>query len=89
MLGELHSVLSRVNHLPPLLSTSHSLVTISTVSVALQLEPQLQQAVLRLQKSIASQALETATHILKETAEHTQVSTQQLLNTVVLKCKHL
>ena len=76
MLGELHSVLSRVNHLPHLLPTSHSLVTISTMSVASQLEPQLHQAILKLQSSIASQALETATHILKETAEHTQVSNQ-------------
>jgi hypothetical protein len=73
VLGELHLALSRVSHLPPLLHTSHSLVTISTVGVASQLEPQLQQAVSVLQRSLATQALDTAIQLLRESTQHTQV----------------
>lgn len=75
LLGELHSALYRISHLPPLIATSHSLITISTVGVASHLEPQLHQAVSRLQKSLASQALDTATQLLKDAVQYTQVNT--------------
>ena len=78
LLGELHSALYRISHLPPLIPTSHSLITISTVGVASHLEPQLHQAVSRLQKSLASQALDTATQLLKDAVQYTQVSTQYM-----------
>ena len=70
--------LSRVSRLPPLLPTSHSLITISTVQVVSQLEPQLQQTMERLQKSLASQALEVATQLLRDAIQHTQVSRNRL-----------
>lgn len=67
-------MLYRISNLSPLLPTSRSLVTVSTVGTSSQLEPQLRQAISRLQKSLATQALETAIQLLKEAATHSQAS---------------
>lgn len=72
-LEELHSALSRVSHLPPFLFTSNSLATVSTQQVTSLLEPQLHQALSKLQTAVAAQAFDAASQLLRDAQLHTQV----------------